>query len=167
MSSASSSADRIQKQILLRAPCERVWRAISDAEQFGTWFGMRLDGPFAAGARLTGHIVPTTIDAEVAKSQEPYSGMAFDFVVERIEPMRLFAFRWHPYAVDRNTDYSHEPTTLVEFVLEPKPEGTLLTITESGFERIPLARRAETFKSNEQGWEAQTRLIQKYLAQNP
>jgi len=166
MSHINSTTDRIEKQILLRASHERVWSAISDARQFGSWFGMRLDGPFVAGARLTGHIVPTTVDAEVAKAQEPYSGTAFEVLVERLEPMRLFSFRWHPYAVERGTDYSNEPTTLVEFVLEPKSEGTLLTITESGFDRLPLERRAEAFKSNEGGWEAQTRLIEKYLARN-
>lgn len=166
MSHANSTTDRIEKQILLRAPQERVWRAISEAEQFGSWFGMRLSGPFAAGARLTGHITPTTVDAEVAKAQEPHAGMAFDFLVERIEPMRLFSFRWHPYAVDRSVDYSKEPTTLVEFVLEPQSGGTLLTITESGFDRIPLERRAQAFKANEGGWEAQTHLIEKYLARN-
>jgi uncharacterized protein YndB with AHSA1/START domain len=166
MSQANSTTDRIEKQILLRAPQDRVWRAISEAQQFGSWFGMRLSGPFIAGAHLTGHIAPTTVDAEVAKAQEPYAGMAFDFLVERIEPMRLFSFRWHPYAVERSVDYSKEPTTLVEFVLEPQSDGTLLTITESGFDRIPLERRAQAFQANEGGWEAQTHLIEKYLARN-
>jgi uncharacterized protein YndB with AHSA1/START domain len=160
----TDTTDRIEKQILLRAPRERVWRAISDAQQFGSWFGVRFDAAFVAGARLTGQITPTTVDAEIAKAQEPYAGMAFDFLVERIEPMHLFSFRWHPYAVERGVDYSQEPTTLVQFVLEEAAGGTLLTITESGFDRIPLTRRAEAFKSNDQGWAAQTMLIEKYLA---
>jgi len=164
MSRTSQQTDRIEKKILLRAPCQRVWHAISDAQQFGSWFGMRFDGAFAAGARLTGTIAPTTVDDEIAKAQQPHTGMAFEFVVDRIEPPRLFSFRWHPYAVDPGTDYSQEPMTLVVFALEEVPGGTLLTITESGFDQIPLARRAEAFKSNEQGWAAQTMLIEKFLA---
>jgi uncharacterized protein YndB with AHSA1/START domain len=158
------STDRIEKQILLRAPRERVWRAISDAKEFGSWFGVRFDGPFAEGARLTGKITPTTVDAEVAKMQEPYAGKAFDWTVERIEPMRRLAFRWHPHAVDSGVDYSKEPTTLIEFELLDAPGGILLKISESGFDQIPLERRAKAFKANEGGWEHQTRLIEKYLA---
>jgi uncharacterized protein YndB with AHSA1/START domain len=156
--------DRIEKQILLRAPRERVWRAISDAKEFGSWFGVRFDGPFAEGARLTGKITPTTVDADVAKMQEPYAGKAFDWTVERIEPMRRLAFRWHPHAVDSGVDYSKEPTTLIEFELLDAPGGILLKISESGFDQIPLERRAKAFKANEGGWEHQTRLIEKYLA---
>lgn len=160
----SSSTDRIEKRVLLQAPLERVWNAISDAQEFGSWFGVRFDGPFVAGEHLTGQIVPTTVDPEVAESQKPYEGRRFDITVDRIEPMRLFSFRWHPYAVDPEIDYSQEPTTLVAFKLEKSPNGTLLTITESGFERIPLARRAEAFEMNERGWEAQLTLIEKYLS---
>jgi uncharacterized protein YndB with AHSA1/START domain len=167
MSQSTSQTDRIEKQILLRASLERVWSAISDAQQFGSWFGVRFEGSFAAGTRLTGRIVPTTVDAEIAKAQEPYAGTAFEVWVERIEPLRVLAFRWHPYAIEPATDYSQEPTTLVEFVLASAPGGTLLTITESGFDQIPLARRAEAFTSNEQGWAAQTSLIEKYLARHP
>src|ERR1700674_5116404 len=119
-----TGTDRIEKKILLRAPPDRVWRAISDAKQFGSWFGVELDGPFVAGARVTGRIVPTTVDAEVAKAQEPYTGMAFEFSVDRIEPMRWFSFRWHPFAVDSGVDYSIEPTTLVMFELEEVADGT-------------------------------------------
>ena len=161
----TSSPDRIEKTTLLRAPLERVWRAISDAKQFGSWFGVDFDGPFVAGQRLSGRIVPTSVDAEVAKSQEPYRGRAFDFTIDRIEPMRRFSFRWHPFAVDPNVDYSQEPTTLVELVLDEVAEGTRLTITESGFDRVPLERRAQAFKMNEQGWAAQAKLVEKYLAQ--
>jgi len=161
------SIDRIEKKILLRAPRERVWQAISDARQFGTWFGVAFDGPFAAGARLTGRIVPTQVDAEVAALQKPHEGRTFEIFVDRIEPMHRLSFRWHPYAVDPGVDYSKEPTTLVAFDLEEAPGGTLLTITESGFDKIPLARRAQAFAANEGGWAKQTQLIEKYLTMPP
>jgi uncharacterized protein YndB with AHSA1/START domain len=160
----ASATDRIEKTVLLRAPQARVWRAISDAGQFGRWFGVAFDGPFVAGARMTGRMVPTQVDAEMAKAQEPYAGRPFECTIDRIEPMRLFSFRWHPYAVEPDFDYSREPTTLVVFELEEVAGGTKLTITESGFDRIPLERRAKAFTSNQQGWAAQTRLLEKYLA---
>jgi uncharacterized protein YndB with AHSA1/START domain len=144
-----------------------VWRAVSDAKEFGSWFGVAFDGPFAAGTRVTGRIVPTTVDAEVAKMQEPYAGKAYDWTVERIEPMQRISFRWHPYAVEEGVDYSKEPTTLIEFELVDAPGGILLKISESGFDQIPLARRAKAFKANEGGWQMQTRLIEKYLAAKP
>lgn len=155
--------DRIEKRIVLRSPRERVWSAISEAKQFGSWFGVEFDGEFAAGTRLTGRIVPTKVDPEVAKLQQPYIGFPFELHIERIEPMSLFSFRWHPSAVDRNTDYSAKPMTLVEFRLEEVAQGTLLTITESGFDHIPLERRAKAFTSNEGGWKHQLKLIEKYL----
>lgn len=159
-----SISDRIEKRLVLHAPLERVWRAVSEAKRFGTWFGVELDGEFAAGTRLIGRIAPTRVDPEVARLQQPYSGFPFEFHIERIEPMRLFSFHWHPYAVDRRVDYSAEPMTLVEFRLEEVAQGTLLTITESGFDRIPLERRAKAFTSNEAGWTHQLKLIDKYLA---
>jgi uncharacterized protein YndB with AHSA1/START domain len=159
----ATDTDRIEKKVLLRAPRERVWRAISDSREFGTWFGVQFDGPFVAGKRMTGRIVPTKVDAEVAKSQKPYEGAAFDITVDRVEPERLFSFRWHPFAVDASVDYSKEPTTLVVFELAAVSGGTMLTITESGFDRIPLERRAKAFTANEQGWTAQAKLIEKYL----
>jgi uncharacterized protein YndB with AHSA1/START domain len=113
---------------------------------------------------VTGKIVPTTVDAKVAKSQEPYAGFRFEFSVDRIEPMHLFSFRWHPFAVDASIDYSKEPTTLAVFELKEVADGTILTITESGFDRIKLERRAKAFAANEQGWTAQAMLIEKYLA---
>ena len=155
--------DRIEKKILLRAPRARVWKALTDAKDFGTWFGVRFDGPFVPGALQRGVIVPTAVDAEVARAQEPYTGQAFEITIERIEPERLFAFRWHPFAVDPAVDYASEPATLVTFTLEEVEGGVLLTVTESGFDRIPLARRAQAFASNEGGWEHQTKLIEKYL----
>lgn len=157
------SSDRIEKKILLRAPRERVWDAISDAQQFGSWFGVAFDGPFVAGKRITGRIVPTTVDSEVAKLQESYRGIAFDIFVQEIEQMRRFSFRWHPCAVDPSVDYSKEPTTLVVFELEEAAEGTMLTISESGFDQIPLERRAKAFTANEGGWGIQTRLVEKYV----
>jgi len=159
------STDQIEKHVTLRAPRERVWRALTDATQFGTWFGVELDGPFVAGQRVTGRISPTKVDPEVARHQEPYRGAKFECAIERIEPMDLFSFRWHPFAIDPAVDYSAEPMTLVAFELaDAAGGGTSLTITESGFDRIPLARRAQAFAANEGGWAAQAELIARYLA---
>ena len=162
----ASSTDRIEKTVVLRAPRERVWRAISDSKQFGSWFGVQFDGPFVAGTSIVGKMVTTTVDAEVAKRQEPYKGHRFEFTVERVEPMRLFSFRWHPFAMDSSVDYSKEPSTLVVFQLEEVADGTKLTVTESGFDQIPLERRAKAFAANEGGWAAQMTLIEKYLARH-
>lgn len=156
--------DRIEKQVLLKAPRARVWRALTDSQQFGQWFGVRFEQPFTAGAVLRGKITPTTVDATVAAAQKPYEGKAFDITVERVEPERLVSFRWHPYAVDEKLDYSKEPTTLIEFTLEEVPDGVLLRVTESGFDRIPLERRAKAFEMNEHGWAMQMTLVAKYLA---
>jgi uncharacterized protein YndB with AHSA1/START domain len=161
---SGASSDRIEKQILLRAPIKRVWRALSDAAEFGSWFGATFTEPFAAGAHIRGVITPTTADAVVAEAQKPYAGKPFELTIARIEPERLFSFRWHPFAVDPAVDYSAEPTTLVVFELRETPEGTLLTIVESGFDRVPLARRAKAFTMNEGGWEMQLALIQKHVA---
>jgi uncharacterized protein YndB with AHSA1/START domain len=158
------NTDRIQKRILLHAPLPRVWQAISDSRRFGTWFGVAFDGPFLEGTRVAGKIVPTAVDQEVAKLQQPHVVKSFEFSVERVEPMRRIYFRWHPYAIDPSADYSEEPTTLITFELEEQPNGTQLTITESGFDRIPLGRRAAAFTANDAGWEHQVMLIQKYLA---
>jgi uncharacterized protein YndB with AHSA1/START domain len=163
---ATDVSDRIVKQVLLRAPRERVWRALTDAKAFGEWFGVTFDGPFVAGAPLRGVITPTKVDPEVAAMQQPYAGTPFEITVDRIEPQRLFSFRWHPFAIERGVDYSKEPTTLIEFTLEDQPGGVLLTVTESGFDRIPLERRAKAFTANEGGWAKQMTLIEKYLAQS-
>lgn len=160
------STDRIEKKILLKAPLDRVWHAISDSKQFGSWFGMKFDGPFAPGAKMKGAIVPTSVNPEVAAAQKKYEGMPFEITIEKIDPQRLFSFRWHPGAVDPAMDYSKEPTTLVVFSLEQKPDGVLLTLTETGFDQIPLARRAKVFAGNEQGWSIQMTLIEAYLAKN-
>jgi uncharacterized protein YndB with AHSA1/START domain len=157
------NTDRIEKKILLNAPRVRVWRALADATEFGAWFGVKFDGAFAPGARLHGVVTPTKVDAEVAKAQKPHEGATFEIVVECMEPERLFSFRNHPFAVDPSVDYSAEPTTLVTFELEEAANGTLLTVTESGFDRIPLARRAQAFTANEGGWGMALTLIEKYL----
>jgi uncharacterized protein YndB with AHSA1/START domain len=160
------STDHIEKKIVLRASRSRVWRAVSNAEEFGQWFGMRLEGPFRQGEKVSGVIVPTKVDAEIAAKQKPHEGTRSDLLVEAIEPERRIAFRWHPAAVEEGADYSAEPTTLVEFTLEDAPGGgVLLTVRESGFDRVPLVRRAEALKSNNEGWALQMTLIEKYLAQ--
>src|SRR5689334_3324138 len=145
----SDVPDRLEKKVLLRAALDRVWDAITDAEKFGSWFGVKFDGAFTPGARIIGRIAPTKVDPEVAKLQEPHAGKPFEFRVHQIEPMKRFSFYWHPYAIDPAADYSQEPMTLVSFELEQASGGTALTITESGFEQIPLARRAEAFKAND------------------
>lgn len=160
------NTDRIEKQILLRAPRERVWRAIADSSQFGQWFGVSVQGPFVAGKRVAGRIVPTSVDPEVAKMQEPFVGMACDFYVDRVEPMDRFSFRWHPGGEEVRPDAPEDEMTTVMFELKDASGGVLLTITETGFDRIPLERRAKAFADNEGGWEMQTRLIEKYLAQH-
>jgi uncharacterized protein YndB with AHSA1/START domain len=158
------TSDRIEKKIILKATRERVWNAISDSGCFGTWFGAEIDGPFIAGKEAVGRIAPTKVDPDVASLQESYRGLPWRVVVERIEPMMLFSFRWHPGAVDPAHDYSKEPMTLVTFELADADGGTLLTITESGFDRIPIERRAKTIEGNDAGWTHQTKLIEKYLA---
>jgi uncharacterized protein YndB with AHSA1/START domain len=161
---AATTTDRIEKQVVLRAPRARVWRALSDAQEFGTWFGVKFDGPFKPGALVRGVIVPTKVDAEVAKAQKPYEGKPFEITIDRIEPEKLLAFRWHPFAVESGVDYSKEPTTLVEFRLEDVANGVKLTVTESGFDGVPLERRAKAFAANEGGWTMVMTLIEKHLA---
>jgi uncharacterized protein YndB with AHSA1/START domain len=149
-----SVQDSIQKHILLCAPRARVWQALADAEQFGKWFGVKLAGSFAPGARLQGKI-----------THKGYEHVDFEITVERMELERLLSWRWHPHAIDPHVDYSAEPTTLVVFELEDAPEGTLLRVVESGFEGIPLARRLEAYRGNEQGWAIQVKAIERYVSQ--
>lgn len=149
----TQTTDRIEKRIEVRAPRARVWRAISNAKEFGTWFGIQLDGAFAAGATVRGRLT-------IPK----YDHLTLDMQVERIEPEHYFSYRWHPYAIDPDVDYSTEPTTLVEFRLEEIADGTAVTIVESGFDRIPLARRSEAFRMNTQGWEGQAQKLARYVA---
>ncbi len=158
------SSDRIEKQVVLKAPLDRVWQAISDADEFGRWFGVRFDGPFVAGTSVIGTITPTTVDEDVAKAQQPHAGKADAWQIVAVEPQRRLAFRWHPFGVEDDRDDSDEPTTLVEFTLEETSDGVLLRIVESGFEAIPAERRSSAFESNKQGWSAQAELVRKYLA---
>jgi uncharacterized protein YndB with AHSA1/START domain len=155
--------DRIEKRVVLRAPLDRVWRAISDAEEFGRWFGVRFDEPFVEGASITAAIVPTTVDDEVARRQEPHAGVKSTWQIVAIEPRRRFAYRWHPFAIDPDVNYDSEPTTLVEFTLSETDDGVLLTISESGFDAIPPARRSASFEANSEGWAIQTDLVRRYI----
>jgi|SRR5262245_48041196 len=152
---AVTVADRIEKQIVLRARRSRVWRALSDAEEFGKWFGVKLQGKFIEGATIRGPI-----------TYPGYEHLTMEVFVERMEPERYIAWRWHPYAVDAKVDYSTEPTTLVEFHLNETADGTELTVVESGFSQIPLGRRDEAFRMNESGWTQQMRNIERHVAQS-
>ena len=161
------STDCIEKSVLLPAPRSRVWRAVSLAENFGSWFGADFDGPFAANTRLTGTIEPTSVDPEVARMQQPHAGKPFEFQVVEVQPTQKISFRWHPYAAATGVDYSAEPMTLIEFELSDTADGTLLRIRESGFDRLPAARRKEAYAANEGGWTHQCELVKKYLALHP
>jgi len=152
---ATTTADRIEKRITLRAPRPRVWRALTNADEFGSWFGAKLDGPIVEGGTVRGQI-----------THPGYEHLRMEILVERLEPERYVSWRWHPYAVDPKKDYSHEPTTLVEFRLEDAGGGTELTIVESGFSRIPLERRDEAFRMNNDGWTAQIRNIERHVTQS-
>jgi uncharacterized protein YndB with AHSA1/START domain len=147
----STGTDRIEKSIVLRAPIARVWRAISNAQEFGSWFRVALEGEFAPGATVRGRI-----------TYPGYEHATMEMQIERIEPERLFSFRWHPGDVDHA--HPEDPTTLVEFRLEEIAGGTRLTVIESGFDRIPAARRAEAFRSNDYGWTEQTKNIAAHVA---
>ena len=149
---AESSTDRIEKQILLRAPRSRVWRALTDFEEFGAWFRVKLESPFAVGRSTKGKI-----------TYPGYEHLTMEVMVERMDAEKLFAFRWHPNAVDPNADYSKEPTPLVEFKLEDASGGTKLTVSESGFDQIPAERRHEAFRMNSDGWAEQTRTIERHV----
>jgi len=149
-----TQTDRIEKNVTLAAPRSRVWRAITTAQEFGAWFGVKLDGAFAPGATLRGKI-----------THPGYEHVTMEVVVVRMEPERYFAYRWHPYAIEPGVDYSPEPMTLVEFFLEEAKTGTRLTIVESGFDRIPVARRDEAFRMNDNGWTAQLKNIERYVSQ--
>ena len=160
---STAVSDRIEKHVLLRAPLSRVWRALTDYAEFGQWFGVRFDGPFRAGAPVSGVITPTTMDEEVAKQQEPYAGTRFTIDVDRLEPEKVFSFRWDPHGVDEAVDPSNEVKTLVEFTLQETADGVLLKVVESGFDRVAPERRVKAFTANEGGWTMQMTLIQKYV----
>jgi uncharacterized protein YndB with AHSA1/START domain len=150
----NSSTDRIEREIQLKAPLSRVWQALSNAEEFGDWFGVALKGKtFAVGDRVHGQI-----------TYPGYEHLVFEVLIERMEPERLLSFRWHPYAVDPSVDYSKEPTTLVVFELKEGEGGTLLRVVESGFDKIPSSRRQEAFRMNSGGWDEQMKNIQQHVA---
>lgn len=151
-SNPPESTDRIEKEVILEAPRSRVWRALTDVEQFNAWFGVALTTPFAPGAEVRGHL-----------TVRGYEHLTMCIWIEAMEPERFFSFRWHPYAVDQDVDYSKEPTTLVAFTLDEVPGGTRLTIVESGFDAIPEARRAAAFASNASGWAAQAENLRRFL----
>lgn len=168
-----TTTDSIQKQVVLKAPPSRVWHAISDATQFGKWFGVTLEGPFVAGRTIRGKFDFTLNEDKIMQHQEklglkpsrikmPEPGTVF-CTVESMQPETYFSFRWIPYGIDAEADAQNEPTTLVEFRLEPTAEGTLLTIVESGFDRVPAHRRERAFRMNEGGWAAQAENIRKHV----
>lgn len=148
-----AESDRIEKQVLLRAPRARVWRALTDAHEFGTWFRARLESSFAVGRRVTGRL-----------TQPGYEHLVVEMTVERMDAEELFSFRWHPHAVDVKRDYSGEPETLVEFRLETVADGTRLTVVESGFERLPRDRRDEAFRMNSDGWAQELENVRRHVA---
>jgi uncharacterized protein YndB with AHSA1/START domain len=145
--------DRIEKHIELKAAVSRVWRALTDHREFGEWFRVKLDGPFVPGEVSRGHI-----------TWPGYEHVIWEAVVQTMDPERLFSYTWHPYSVDPKIDYSKETPTLVEFRLEPIASGTLLVVTESGFDKIPSERRDEAFRRNEGGWAQQLENIEKHVA---
>jgi uncharacterized protein YndB with AHSA1/START domain len=148
--------NQIEKEIEIAAPVSRVWIALTDSRQFGEWFMTRMDGPFVAGQPVGGQI-----------TYPGYEHLRMEIVVQAIEAETLFSFTWHPYAIDPKVDYSKEEPTLVEFRLQPTSTGTLLKVTESGFEKIPSARRAEAFLRNDGGWAEQMKNIQAHVIKNP
>lgn len=148
--------NRIEKSIELKAPISRVWRALTDHREFGEWFRVKINSPFQLGQTSRGYIL-----------HPGYEHLQWEVVVQKIEPEHTFSFTWHPYAINPAVDYSHETPTLVEFTLAPTPTGTLLTVTESGFDNIPSARRLEAFRMNDNGWSIQVKNIEAYVAQHP
>ncbi|HUB95321.1 MAG TPA: SRPBCC family protein [Stellaceae bacterium] len=145
--------DRIQKSIELKAPVSRVWRALTDYREFGRWFQVDLDRPFAVGQAARGRLT------------HPGYDHMWEATIVTMEPETLFAFTWHPYALDSKIDYSRETPTLVEFRLEPTATGTLLTVTESGFDKVPEGRRAEAFRMHDNGWAEQMKNIERHVRQ--
>ena len=148
-----TNTDRIEKTILLRATKSRVWRALTDAGEFGQWFGVKFDGPFEVGKAMKGTI-----------TLKGYEGAKMDIFIERMDAEDLFSYRWHPYAVDPKVDYSAEPTTLVEFRLEQERDRVRLTVVESGFDRIPAHRRDEAIRMNDRGWSSQIENIRRHVS---
>jgi uncharacterized protein YndB with AHSA1/START domain len=151
-----STTDRIEKRVELKAPPGTVWRALTDHKEFGEWFRVKLESPFVPGKATRGRI-----------TYPGYEHLVIEVVVQKMEAERLFSFQWHPYAVDPKVDYSKERPTLVEFKLEKTAGGTLLIVTESGFDSIPAARRDEAFRMNSGGWSEQLKNIETYVTHTP
>ena len=150
----NTATDRIERKVLINAPRARVWRAVGDAGEFGDWFGVNFKGKeFAEGKHIQGKI-----------TYPGYEHLIMDVLIERIVPPQLLSFRWHPAAIDPKADYSHEPTTLVVFELKEAEGGTMLSVVESGLDKIPLARRADVFRMNSSGWDEQMENIKKHVA---
>jgi uncharacterized protein YndB with AHSA1/START domain len=150
----NTSTDRIERKVLIKASKARVWRAVSDAGEFGDWFGVNFKGKtFEAGKHIQGKI-----------TYPGYEHLNMDVLIERIVPEQLLSWRWHPAAIDSKVDYSQEPTTLVVFELQEVDGGTLLTVVESGLDKIPLARRADVLRMNSSGWDQQMENIKKHVA---
>jgi len=160
----TSQTDRIQKTIVLKCSLQEVWRAISEARQFSAWIGLSDHSEFAPGALFTAKMAPTKFNAEFARLQEPYDGLQVKMTIDRIQPPCLFSFRFHPFAIDPNADYSKEPMNQVTFELKEVPSGTTVTITETGFDRIPVERRAVAYEVNERAWGLATKALESYLA---
>jgi uncharacterized protein YndB with AHSA1/START domain len=144
--------DSIAKTTDIAAPIERVWRALTDHKAFGQWFGVAVEGPFAIGEPSRGHI-----------TYPGYEHVEWDAIVDIMEPPARFAFRWHPYAVERGVDYSAEPRTRVEFTLEPIASGTRLIVVETGFDALPAHRRADCLRMNDSGWAEQMVSIRNHV----
>jgi uncharacterized protein YndB with AHSA1/START domain len=145
--------DRIEKQMIIKAPRSRVWRALADKTEFGEWFGAKFGpGTFTAGEKASGNI-----------TNPGYEHLLMTMELVEVSPESRLSYRWHPYAIDTNIDYSSEPTTLVTFTLEEVEEGTLLTIVESGFDQIPLHRQVDAFRMNDRGWTSQLKNIERHV----
>ena len=156
---ATTTTDRIEKSVMIRAPRSRVWRALSNAGEFGTWFGVKLEGEFAAGRYLPGKIVSTRPEDE----HEPYIGQDCDLWVERVEPEELFSYRWYACHAVEGERQEDMPKNLVEFTLEDADGGTMLRIVETGFDAVPLDRRAKALEGNTEGWGIQAERIKRYV----
>ncbi len=144
--------NKVEKQIEIAAPVAKVWDALTNHEKFGAWFRVKLEGPFVASEVSKGFI-----------TWPGYEHLKWAATVKEIMPQKLFSFTWHPYAVDPAVDYSHETPTLVEFRLETTMMGTRVTVTESGFDKVPEARRAEAFRMNDGGWAQQVKNLEEYV----
>ncbi len=152
----NTSTDRIEREIVIKAPVKRVWCAITDSTEFGEWFRVKLTSPFVAGRPIKGPVL-----------HKGYEHIIWDVTIEQMVPEKLFSWRWRPHAIDPNKDYSKEPTTLVVFELSEVPDGTLLKVTESGFDRVPIERRETAYRGNSEGWTIQAGNIETYVSQNP